>query len=117
MEGDWLPDVDRAASGSRPGLRLHRTHTLPDLRAAGRSLSDGSARTARQVSAVRWIVAAGMLAGLLLSPRLWLSDRLYPQTPIWNALHPIPPPFDRVAFAALLLALIVAALRPRYIAG
>jgi hypothetical protein len=54
-----------------------------------------------------------MLAGLLLSPKLWLSSRLYPQTPIWSGLHPIPPPFDRVVYVALLLSLLVAAVKPR----
>jgi hypothetical protein len=54
-----------------------------------------------------------MLASLLLSPKLWLSDRFYPQTPVWSGPHSIPAPFDRVVYAALLLALVLAAVKPR----
>jgi hypothetical protein len=62
---------------------------------------------------LRWIVIAGLLAGLLLSPKLWLGERYYPQTPIWSGLPAIPPPFDRVVYAALLLSLLLAAVKPR----
>ena len=58
---------------------------------------------------LRNIVIAGLIAGMLLSPKLWLSSRLYPQTPVWSALHPIPQPFDSVVYAATLLALALAA--------
>ncbi|HJZ94930.1 MAG TPA: DoxX family protein [Candidatus Solibacter sp.] len=61
---------------------------------------------------LRAIVAAGLLAGLLLSPKLWLSDRVYPQTPVWSGLHPIPAPFDYVLYGALLLAVVAAAIKP-----
>jgi hypothetical protein len=56
---------------------------------------------------------AGLLAGLLLSPKLWLSSRLYPQTPACSGLAAIPPPFDWVVYAGLLLAVAVAAVEPR----
>jgi hypothetical protein len=65
---------------------------------------------------VKWlraIVAAGLLAGLLLSPKLWLSTRIYPQTPVWSALRPIPAPFDYALYGALLLAVIAAAVTPK----
>jgi hypothetical protein len=62
---------------------------------------------------LRSIVAAGLLAGLLLSPKLWLSDRFYPQTPVWSGFPPIPPPFDRAVYVALLLSVIVAVWKPR----
>ena len=62
---------------------------------------------------MRSIVAAGLLAGLLLSPKLWLSSRIYPQTPVWSGLPAIPPPFDWVVYAALLLAVAVSAVKPR----
>jgi hypothetical protein len=57
-----------------------------------------------------------MLAGLLLSPKLWLSSRLYPLTPVWSGLHPIPPPFDWVLYGALLVSVAAAAVWPRAVA-
>ena len=63
---------------------------------------------------MRWVVAGGLIAGLLLSPKLWLSDRFYPLTPVWSGLHPVPAPFDRVLYVALLLAVVLAAVRPRF---
>ena len=62
---------------------------------------------------MRRIVAAGLLSGLLLSPKLWLSSRIYPQAPVWSGLPAIPPPYDCVVYAALLLAVAVAAVKPR----
>jgi hypothetical protein len=55
-----------------------------------------------------------MIAGLALSPKLWLSSRAYPLTPVGSFLPPIPPPFDYAVLAALLilLAWIVLAARP-----
>jgi len=49
-------------------------------------------------------VIAGMMAGLLLSPRLWLSSRLYPQTPVWSGLHALPHPADYLVYGALILS-------------
>jgi hypothetical protein len=45
---------------------------------------------------VRRIIVAGLPAGLLLSPKLWLSSRIYPQTPLGSGLPAVPPPFDWV---------------------
>jgi len=58
---------------------------------------------------VRVVVAAGLAAGLLLSPNLWQTARFYPTVPVWDALPDIPPAAGRVAFGALLalLALVV----------
>src|SRR5262245_30788114 len=58
------------------------------------------------------VVAAGMLAGLLLSPNLWLTTRTYPLTPVADWLPPIPPPFDVVWFVALLAQLAVVLVWP-----
>ena len=46
------------------------------------------------------VLACGMLAGFLLSPNLWLSERDYPLCPISDLLPNIPPPLDRVWFGA-----------------
>ncbi|QDU22448.1 hypothetical protein [Urbifossiella limnaea] len=65
---------------------------------------------------VRSVVAAGLAAGLLLSPNLWQSARAYPTVPVWDALPDIPPAGGRVAFGVLLalLALVVALPRRRW---
>jgi hypothetical protein len=54
-------------------------------------------------------IAGGLLGGFLLSPRLWLSGRFYPQTPVVPFLRPIPYPIDHVVFIVLLLLLVTVA--------
>jgi hypothetical protein len=59
-------------------------------------------------------VGAGLAAGFLLSPKLWVSSRMYPLAPVWQFLPVIPPPFDYAWFGVLLALLvwIVATARP-----
>ncbi len=64
---------------------------------------------------LRIALAAGTIAGMVLSHRLWLSGRSYPLTPVFPLLKPIPSPLDKVLFAATLLALAASALTPRLI--
>jgi hypothetical protein len=54
---------------------------------------------------LRLVLAAGLVAGLLLSPNLWISTRYYPLTPLWDAVPPLPYPADYVLFG-LFVALI-----------
>ncbi|HEV3331952.1 MAG TPA: MauE/DoxX family redox-associated membrane protein [Bryobacteraceae bacterium] len=60
------------------------------------------------------VVSTGLIAGFLLSPKLWLSSRMYPLTPVSRFLQPIPRPYDYVILVALLLLLagIAVAARP-----
>jgi hypothetical protein len=58
---------------------------------------------------VKVVVCLGMMAGLLLSRSLWLSERFYPLSPIADWLPAIPPPLDRIWYS-FLLALLVATL-------
>jgi hypothetical protein len=62
---------------------------------------------------VRIVVAAGLLAGMLLSLRLWLTDRTYPHVPVWDGLPPVPTPWDRVVFGAILSLLALTIILPR----
>lgn len=67
--------------------------------------------TVLRVTVLRVTVILGLLAGFALSPKLWLSSRLYPLTPVWSFLQPLRSPGDYVvifALAVLLIALIVA---------
>src|ERR1700722_18236007 len=56
-------------------------------------------------------VSAGLMAGLLLSPRLWMSTRFYPLTPLALFLKPLLFPLDYAAYL-LLLGLLAAAAVP-----
>lgn len=68
---------------------------------------------ARRLSAVKRVLLVGFLAGLLLSPRLWLSDRAYPLCPVSSLLPAVPHPFDYLWYALLLLLLAASFLLPR----
>jgi hypothetical protein len=58
-----------------------------------------------RLALLRLALAAGLVAGLLLSPNLWVSTRAYPLTPLWNAVPPLPYPADYALFG-LLVALV-----------
>ncbi|HKZ26618.1 MAG TPA: hypothetical protein VJ086_01835, partial [Rubrobacteraceae bacterium] len=54
---------------------------------------------------LRLALAAGLVAGLLLSPNLWISTRSYPLTPLWDAVPYLPYPADYALFG-LFVALV-----------
>jgi hypothetical protein len=58
------------------------------------------------------VVALAFLAGVVLSPRLWLSSRSFPLVPPLGWFPPVPPPLDWAWFAALLLLLVAIVLFP-----
>ncbi len=69
---------------------------------------------------LRITVILGLLVGFALSPKLWLSSRFYPLTPVWSFLGPIRFPGDYVllfTLVGLLVALIFAPRRPIMIAA
>jgi len=51
-------------------------------------------------------VSVGLLAGFALSPKLWLGSRLYPLTPLFGFLRPLPYPFDFAVLACLVVLLV-----------
>jgi hypothetical protein len=74
----------------------------------------------RAVPVFRWqvlkiTVAVAMLCGLMLSPRLWLTARTYPHTPVWYELPQLPTPLDWLLLGVLAAALgaIIVSPRPR----
>jgi hypothetical protein len=69
----------------------------------------------RRLLYLRVAIVAGILAGMILSYRLWLSTRFYPLTPVFPFLKPIPAPFDYILFGAVLAALAASALTARLI--
>ena len=68
---------------------------------------------------LRIAIAGALFAGLALSPKLWISERAYPLTPVLTLLRPIPFPFDYILYGALLamLAAIALAARPAKLIG
>jgi len=58
-------------------------------------------------------IAAALFAGLALSPKLWLSERVYPATPVAAFLRPIPAPLDYVLYGAMLAMLVAIAVVAR----
>src|SRR5215212_10381883 len=52
---------------------------------------------------LRLVLVAGLVAGLLLSPNLWISTRSYPLTPLWDAVPPLPYPADHTLFGLLMV--------------
>jgi uncharacterized membrane protein YphA (DoxX/SURF4 family) len=67
-----------------------------------RSLEAASDRTALRTKTV---VVAGFVAGLWLSPKLWVSTRFYPLVPVFPHLPHIPFPLDYLCYGFLLLLL------------
>ena len=64
------------------------------------------------VNALRRVTAAAFLITLFISPKLWLTTRDYPLTPIWSRLPQPPYPLDYVLFWGMAGALLAAALLP-----
>jgi hypothetical protein len=62
---------------------------------------------------LRISVILGLLAGFALSPKLWLSSRLYPLTPVWGFLGPLRAPGDAILFFAVIALLIALLAAPR----
>jgi uncharacterized membrane protein YphA (DoxX/SURF4 family) len=61
---------------------------------------------------LRICVIVALLAGFALSPKLWLSSRLYPLTPVWSFLRPLGSPGDRIVLFATIALLIGSLVRP-----
>ena len=67
--------------------------------------------TSRNLLAQR-VVSLGFLAGCLVTPQLWLSDRFFPLTPVAAWFLGFPNPFDRILYATLLVTLACNAALP-----
>jgi hypothetical protein len=76
--------------------RLHEEGRVHDLNKAQR-------RAENRLAWLRIALAAGLVAGLLLSPNLWISTRSYPLTPLWDAVPPLPYPADHALFGLLMV--------------
>ena len=68
-----------------------------------RDLNKAQRGAENRLAWLRIALAAGLVAGLLLSPNLWISTRSYPLTPLWDAIPPLPYPADHALFGLLLV--------------
>jgi hypothetical protein len=60
------------------------------------------------------VLAVSVLACLAFSPRLWISSRRYPLTPVANLMPPFPAPLDALALAILVGFLATLVVQPRW---
>ncbi|HLK62506.1 MAG TPA: MauE/DoxX family redox-associated membrane protein [Bryobacteraceae bacterium] len=67
----------------------------------------------RRTDGLRISIGAGLVAGFLLSPKLWLTSRSYPLVPVFRFLRPVPPPWDYGVMASLILLAVWIAIRPK----
>ena len=58
-------------------------------------------------------ITAGLVSGLLLSPKLWLSSRFYPLTPVWSGLRQPPFPLDYALFVGCVVLIVMIGILPR----
>jgi hypothetical protein len=73
-----------------------------------------------RIAHLRITTILGLLAGFALSPKLWLSSRLYPLTPVFSFVRPLRSPADEIVLfvlVALLIALMIAPRRLLWIAA
>jgi hypothetical protein len=68
--------------------------------------NDVRQKTENRLAWLRRAVVVAFIAGLLLSPKLWVSTREYPLTPLWDLVPPTPYPADYLLFG-LFVALLV----------
>src|SRR3984957_1423521 len=85
------------------------------MRSAKRAPSTDSVADRR----LKIAIAGALFAGLALTPKLWISERVYPLTPVLTLLRPIPFPVDYVLYGAMLaiLAAIAVVARPAKLIG
>src|SRR5919199_1595666 len=68
---------------------------------------DFTQKTRRRLAWLKLAIVAGLISGLLLSPRIWVSGRVYPLTPLFGQIPPLPYPADYI-FLSLFFALLAA---------
>lgn len=61
---------------------------------------------------LRLVLALAFISGVLLAPKLWLSSRFYPLTPLFTVFPAVPPPLDLVLLLGLLLSLAATTVFP-----
>src|SRR5262249_6018422 len=103
----------RCCSVCEPGRTLPPGQEGPTMRLPPSADDDHGWLDEVRHDLLRRLLALAILAALLLSPRLWLSAREFPLTPLFDWLPAVPAPFDQLWFVALMLQLVlVTCVRP-----
>jgi hypothetical protein len=106
LQGPWWAAAGGATESSRG--TTPPWEATPREEARGWASNRASRDTSRRLAWLRPSLAAGLGAGLLLSPNLWVSTRAYPLTPIWDAVPPLSYPADH-ALLGLFVAVVAGA--------
>lgn len=61
----------------------------------------------------KMLISIGLISGLLISWKLWITERLFPHFPVWDALTPFASPLDKVLFGVILGFLLFSLVRPK----
>lgn len=93
-------------SRTAPPASPKRKRAQQPGRKLGHLPADEGAPVSKSVLAIRPLLAAATLAGMLCSHRLWVSShRLFPLTPVWRGLPQPPFPADYILFGLALASL------------
>ncbi len=95
--------------GRLPGIRQMLTIGYNFI-AANRHLLTGKIRL---LFWLKLTIVIAFLASLLISTKLWLTERLYPLIPVFTEFPHIGSPFDYLIFVGLLILLFSTAIVPR----
>ena len=60
------------------------------------------------------LIGIGLIGGMLLSWKLWISDRLYPLFPVWDFVIPFPAPLDTIILGVFLILAAWLVVRPNH---
>jgi hypothetical protein len=67
----------------------------------------------RRLLILKWVICTALLAGLAISPRLWITDRAFPTVPAFSELPELPNWLCLALSCAMALFVALAALLPR----
>ena len=66
-----------------------------------------------RLEATRLLLMLGLLLGVLVSWRLWLTDRVFPHLTCFDWLGPFPQPWDKILFGVYLLVITACLFQPK----
>ncbi len=76
---------------------------------ASKTSLDTQVELAERARDVTFAMCAGCLGNLLITPGLWLTNRFYPFTPVFECITPFPNPIDGLVYALLIALFLVLA--------
>ena len=108
-------EVPRHTDTNRTTEHPGKIFMIRRVRSFWESLERSIDNAGTRALALKMAVCFGCIAGLLLSPKLWLTSRSYPLVPVFEKLPVIRAPIDYLVLAALTLLLTLIAFSSRSI--